>query len=245
MLTARRSTQHDQRGLSLVEMMVGIAVGLVVVAAATLMVTTQLGDNRRLLLETQVQQDLRATADIVARELRRAGALRRPEFTVWNTDDATVSRNPMAPVTPASGAAAAVDYNYQRGPVTGPYGFELLNGVVRTRLAAGGWQELTDRNVLTVDEFTVTADPSVPIRLPCPNACALPAPVGQPDDYCWPTTTVRNLTVRISGVAVSDPAIRRTIESQVRVRNDAVQFNQPNPDPAQAANPAANVVCPP
>jgi prepilin-type N-terminal cleavage/methylation domain-containing protein len=245
MLNARMTRPQRQQGLSLVEMMVGIAVGLVVVAAATLMVTTQLGDNRRMLLETQLQQDLRATADIVARDLWRAGALRFPEFTVWNTDGATVALNPMAPVTPASGAAAAVDYNYQRGPVTGPYGFELLNGVVRTRLAAGGWQELTDRNVLTGDEFTITADPSAPIRLPCPNACTLPAPAGQPDDYCWPTTTVRNLTVRISGVAISDPALRRTIESQVRVRNDAVRFNQPNPDPALAADPTANVVCPP
>jgi type II secretory pathway component PulJ len=245
MLSATPSRRSRQAGLSLVEMMVGITVGLVVVAAATLMVTSQLSDNRRLLLETQVQQDLRATADIVARDLRRAGALRRPEVTVWNTDDPAVLSNITAPVTPASGAAAAVDYNYQRGPISGPYGFELLNGVVRTRLAAGGWQELTDRNVLTVDEFTVTADASAPIRLPCPSACALPAPPGQPDDYCWPTTTVRSLTVRISGVAVSDPTIRRTIESQVRVRNDAVQFNQPNPDPAQAANPALNVVCPP
>jgi prepilin-type N-terminal cleavage/methylation domain-containing protein len=245
MLTKRSAMHHGQAGLSLVEMMVGIAVGLIVVAAATLMVTTQLGDNRRLLLETQLQQDLRATADIVARDLRRAGALRRPEITVWNPDGATAAVNVMAAVTPASGAGTSVAYNYQRGPVTGPYGFDLVNGVVRTRLAAGGWQELTDRNVITVDEFAITADPSAPIRLACPNACALPAPAGQPDDYCWPTTTVRNLTVRISGVAVSDPAVRRTIESRVRVRNDAVQFNQPSSDPAQAANPAFNVVCPP
>ncbi|MBL0296208.1 MAG: hypothetical protein IPQ21_03185 [Betaproteobacteria bacterium] len=53
--------------------MVGITVGLFIVAAAAMLVTTQLGDNRRLLLETQVQQDLRATADIITRELRRAG----------------------------------------------------------------------------------------------------------------------------------------------------------------------------
>lgn len=62
-----------QRGLSLVELLVGISVGLFVLAGATLLLSTQLGDNRRLLLETQLQQDLRATMDIITRELRRAG----------------------------------------------------------------------------------------------------------------------------------------------------------------------------
>ena len=62
-MLVRPSARAAQRGLSIVEMMVGIAVGLIVVAAATLMVAGQLADNRRLLLETQVQQDLRASAD--------------------------------------------------------------------------------------------------------------------------------------------------------------------------------------
>ena len=39
------------------------------------MVATQLSDNRRLLIETQVQQDLRASMDIITRQLRRDGAL--------------------------------------------------------------------------------------------------------------------------------------------------------------------------
>ena len=62
-----------QRGLSIVELMVGIAVGLFVVAAASTLVATQLSDNRRLMLETQVHQDLRAAADIITREVRRSG----------------------------------------------------------------------------------------------------------------------------------------------------------------------------
>ena len=66
---------RSQRGLSLVELMVGIAVGLFVVAGAVMVVTTQLGDNRRLLLDAQLQQDLRATLDIVTREVRRAGGV--------------------------------------------------------------------------------------------------------------------------------------------------------------------------
>ncbi len=47
-------TLRSQRGLSLVELMVGITDGLFVVAAAATLVANQLSDNRRLLLETQV-----------------------------------------------------------------------------------------------------------------------------------------------------------------------------------------------
>ena len=67
------TSRQRQTGLSLVELMVGVAVGLFVVAGATLVVSNQLGDNRRLMLETQIQQDLRAAADLIARDLRRSG----------------------------------------------------------------------------------------------------------------------------------------------------------------------------
>ena len=59
-------------------MMVGIAIGLFIVAGAVALVATQLGENRRMLLETQVQQDLRAAADIITRELRRGGYIATP-----------------------------------------------------------------------------------------------------------------------------------------------------------------------
>ena len=71
------------RGLSIVELMVGIAVGMFVLAGASLLASSQLSDNRQLLLETQVQQDLRATADLIARELRRGGYWANAGSTVW------------------------------------------------------------------------------------------------------------------------------------------------------------------
>ena len=58
-----RIARRPPRGVSIVELMVGITIGLFILAAATVMLTSQLADNRRLLLEAQVQQDLRATAD--------------------------------------------------------------------------------------------------------------------------------------------------------------------------------------
>jgi len=221
-----RRTRLHQRGLSLVEMMVGVAVGLFIVAASALLVSAQISDNHRLLLETQVQQDLRAATDIITRELRRAGHWGAAQQAVWNPGAGFTVPNPYLSVTPASGSADNVSYTYKRpDDAAGTFGFKLEDSVIKTLLPGGaGWQELTDHNVLNVLSFTVAADTPAQVRLMCPKACPLPAPGADPD-YCWPTVAVRTLTVTLTGQAVSDSAITRTVTSKVRLRNDAVTFN--------------------
>jgi prepilin-type N-terminal cleavage/methylation domain-containing protein len=220
-------SQRAQRGLSLVELMVGIAIGLFIVAAASLVVSSQLNDNRRLLLEIQLQQDLRATADIVTRELRRAGASGIAERGVVNpalSSGATAVANAYLAlgVNSVAGSVNSVEYKYKRSnDEEGPFGYRLdSDGVIRARLtSSSGWQELTDLNTLVVETFSIVETDSVPVVLPCPKDC----PVGT-GDACWPTVTVREFNVTISGRAPSDTAIRRSIATQVRLRNDRVQF---------------------
>jgi type IV pilus assembly protein PilW len=230
----QQSMARSQRGLSLVELMVGIAVGLIVVAASTLMVTSQLSDNRRLLLETQVQQDLRATADIITRELRRAGSSATAELYVANAmlppgaGTGIPEPNPYLNLTIATGTQPGVVYQYKRPGSDGPFGFRLLGGVIQTDLTAGqtgDWQDLTDANVLVIDQFALTRDPWTPVKLPCPKPC--PVSAGQPLDYCYPSIQVRSLTVKIVGHSRADPRVSRTMESRVRLRNDNVVFNTP------------------
>ena len=210
-----------QRGLSLVELMVGIAVGLFVVAAAAMLVSIQLNENRRLLLETQMQQDLRAAADIIARELRRAGHWPDAAQFVSVEGAAPPSNNPYSELTWDADEPNKVEFKYWRRPTeTGPYGFKQDGTVLRTLLAGGGWQELTDGNTLRITAFSVTPrDRQAPtILLPCPKLC----PDGTTD--CWPTRTltVRELVVDISGEAMVDPAVKRSLSSVVRLRNDLV-----------------------
>lgn len=50
-----RAARRSDRGFTIVELMIGIAVGLFVVSGAALMFTSHLDDNRRLILETQIQ----------------------------------------------------------------------------------------------------------------------------------------------------------------------------------------------
>ena len=232
-----RRPRGGQQGLSLVELMVGIAIGLFVVAGAVTLVAAQLGDNRRLLLETQLQQDLRASTDIITRELRRAGYTTLAQQGAWYPDTMLVQRNTFADVTPVGSndpvTASETRFKYRRGPgAEGPYGFKLENNVIKTLLAGSGWQELTDGTTMKVTRFDVTmvdvrsqdlANP--PLPLPCPRLCA------DGTQACWPMLTVREMTVDISAEAVSDEAVQRSIRSTVRLRNDWVQFTDPlNPD---------------
>lgn len=216
-----------QRGVSVVEVMVGVAVGLFVVAAASMVVSSQLSSNRRLLLDTQLQQDLRVSADVVTRELRRAGAMLDTSAlrTVWYAQPATTT--PVAAALAASANALTrtseptqVVYHYQR-KVTGAiedYGFRISNGKLQS-LTGTTWQDVTDANVMTVTAFTITPEVNASTTLPCPNDC----PGG--GQACWPTITVREFTVDITARAANDADIQRSVRTRVRVANDLVTNN--------------------
>lgn len=231
MLKQRHSSlRRRQAGLSIVELMVGVAIGLVIVAASALLMTSQLAENRRLLVETQLQQDLRGAADIITRELRRAGTGTEDEAlnTIWYPGTPEVRYNLKAAALSVSTGLVTFDYTANAAP--GPYGFRLSSGIIETRLGASGWQDLTDGNVMTVSSFTPTLSvaSATPIQLPCPSLCA--------DDTsdCWPRFQVREVNIGITAQAKSDGAVKRSLTSRVRLRNDFVQF----------ADPATNRMCP-
>ncbi len=208
-----------ERGLSLVELLVGISVGLFVLAGATLLLSTQLGDNRRLLLETQLQQDLRATMDIITRELRRTGVNADQSVNnVWQPGHAEAVSSPLAPVELAADGSE-IQFRYRRGGAEGPYGFRFADGRIRS-LIGSNWQELTDAAVLTVTDFRVSEETAEEM-LTCPRSCS-----ADPDDTsCWPDLVVRTYTVSIEVQSVADPSLRRSQTSRVRVRNDRLVFN--------------------
>jgi Tfp pilus assembly protein PilW len=234
MLT-RRDLAGRQRGMSLVELLVGVTVGLFVVAAAALLVGNQLSSNRRLLSETQLHQDMRATADIVTRELRRAGS---DEITAVSFVWPKKAEQKFELQDLVHSSPTGIEFRYYRSLVTsGPFGFQLppASSSLRSKMTSGQaatattWQELTDPRVLKVTGFTVTDQSTPETIVPCPDLCA--------DDStdCWPRLQVREFDVAIAGEAVNDANVQRAMTTTVRIRNDRVRF-------ADAANP--NLVCP-
>ncbi len=222
----RTFAQAPAQGLSLVELMVGITIGLFVVAAAVTLTSNQLVDNRRLLLELQIQQDLRATMDIMTRQLRRAGSNVAGSQNYVAEGGVGGLKSTNSEVTPGANAASQTVFSFVRNAADqGPYGFTLDagNGVVVTNLGGNNPQELTDRSTMRVTDLTFNAQPIVSARLPCPKLC----PDGSTD--CWPEMVIQRILINITAEARSDPRIQRSLSSDVRVRNDWVR------DPTVAA----------
>lgn len=232
-LTARPNP-HSPRGMSLVELMVGIAIGLLIVAAAVTLVAGQLADNRKLSLELQIQQDLRATADIITRQLRRAGfaGVAGAQSGVASPISEASSLREMADLATYGPAFNRVDFHYYYNAGDTDYGYRLVDGVIQAQMG-GVWQQLTDPRTLRVTTFTITPTPGLASRLPCLVPCA------DGTSSCWPELQVRELAIVIRGVAVGDPQVVREINSRVRLRNDFVRFNEPAPPavPTQACPP--------
>ena len=205
----RHTASRPARGLSLVELMVGIAVGLIVVAGASFVAVNQIGDNRRLTLETQVQQDLRAAADMIARDLRRAGYWGSSQQGLWQGSNPAAASNPYAA---ASAAAGQIEFSFARDADSAAIGFKLDGGAIKM-LIGSTWQQLTDPTVLQVTGFTVTPQPQS-VQQACFNEC-----LGG-GKACWPTLEIRRYDIEITGHAVSDSNVVRSVRESVRLRND-------------------------
>lgn len=232
-----------RRGLSIVELMVGITISLFILAGASLVLTTQLDSNRRLLLEAQVQQDLRTTADMISRDVRRAGYWGNAFCNVQPAaQDAAAcpGANPYNDMTPAVAAGAQVvasmeyrrstdfengrNINFEDGEVDAEDGrprehvgfqFNQAAGTIEYMVGNNNWQTLTDPAVLQITQFTMTVN-SQALPVPCAAmGCQALGPA------CGGPMTVhsREVTFTIVGRAVHDASVERSLRENVRLRN--------------------------
>jgi type IV pilus assembly protein PilW len=231
----RRAT----RGLSIVELMVGITISLFIMAGATMVLTSQLGDNRRLLLEAQMQQDLRVTADMISRDIRRAGYWGQAYRSVCPPapEVCIAAVNPYVSMVPQQAPGGTTQVVYDRstdeeGGVLIGTDDNLVDGAAnrpRERVGfrwnedgqtidylvgAGNWQALTDPAVLQVTQFTLAIN-ARDLPLPCgAGACPVLGPGG-----CPLFQSSRDVTFTIVARAVHDANVRRSIRDNVRLRN--------------------------
>lgn len=236
------------RGLSLIELMVGIALGLFVIAGALTLFSDSVNNSRRLVLETRVNQDLRAAADLVARDLRRAGYWGNSTGAVVTTNASpTALTTPHGDVTPtaAGGAGTAAIYSYSQGTENNAldsaenFGFQLNSGVLEYLNGSGNWLAISDSNSVTINTFSVTPEHqcvslvnycSGNVSTGCAvcttanglldaNGCPTAACTGAGLSGC-PRLTLRRFNITLQGTAVSDSSVVRSLQETVRVRNE-------------------------
>jgi prepilin peptidase dependent protein B len=209
-----------ERGASLVELMVGVVVGLFIVAGVAAFAAGFSSASRRLVLEARLTQDLRAAMDIVTGELRRAGYWQNAASGVAPADAAASAAAyeftgfaALTPEGPASTPGVVYAYDRSAAPVASVAdraSFGLIKGVLTSSIGASGEQPLTDGATTLVTAFDVRAQ-SLVEAMSCPTGCAAAG---------CPSLAVRQLAVTLRAQSTVDPAVRRTLVGRVRVRND-------------------------
>jgi prepilin peptidase dependent protein B len=220
-----------QRGLGLVEMMVGLALGLFVVGGALAMFSNFTNDNRHILQEARIVQDLRATADLIARDLRRAGYWGDATSGVWASGSSgtpaksnygfmaatpCLSATLNQKTTTAASSSLCWSIAGDANNVVGSderYGFELDTGVIYAVVSGAARQALSDPKSITITDLVITPSSQVlPVSDFCSKACTTNCP----------EVVVREFEVLIKGHLPGDTAASRFQRTNVRVRNDFV-----------------------
>ena len=212
------------RGISLVELLIGLALGLVIVSSGLAVLAGQLQESRALVLETRLLQDLRSASDFITRELRRAGHWGEADAGLWRA-----GRPPRANPyqTLQSDAPAGLQLSYSRDAQENHQvdaqevsAFRLRNQVVELQLGNGPWQALTDPATVQVLGWRLTPGQQ---DLGLPGLCEQPCNAALAAGLdCPPRLRVRLYELELQGRSPLDPRIERTLRTRVRVRNDAV-----------------------
>lgn len=204
MLKSPRSSRAGMVGLSLVELMIALVVGLIVSGAAVALVVSIMKANAETIRATRLTQELRTTTEIVSRELRRARSVTDP---IANVGLASASMlKACNAITPASGVASCATFGYDCNSATNAtFKAVGLDGNGKVRLltstsavpacptASTGTQLSSD--TVTITSLTFTAD----------------------------ATNADKYTISVKGKFNDDPTgLVRSISQVVRIRSTAI-----------------------
>jgi type IV pilus assembly protein PilW len=232
-----------QQGLGLVELMVGITIGLIVAAGASVVAVNQITEHRRLMLETQVQQDLRAAADLLQQDMRRAGFRGLAQLGVWAPASGVgtpleqpaqaATANVYSTITKSdTDGIRSLEYSYARrnddeyGDGTALssneyFGIKWDRAKQTLYLQLGkkdgqpNWQPITDPDTVKIIDFDIQVfEQSVPLNDFCDRPCTAAS---------CPQQVVRRVEFRIRGRAKHDANVTRTLTGAERIRTDAMK----------------------
>jgi len=208
---------NKQSGLTLIEMMIAILIGLIVMAGTIGVAVTSINTNSDNLQMMRLNQELQAVMTLMTRDTRRAGH--------WaNTDP--LFPNPFAMGLVGSYMPGGTDWTDSNNIASTSrtfsydadadgiddgndeeFGFRLNGNQVEMLDSNNAWLALTDPTVVNVTNLAFTVD------VWCPSNVGCIPPVG---------IEVRELTIILTGVLANDVNVSRTLTEIVRLRNDRV-----------------------
>lgn len=160
-----------QKGLSIVELMITITLGLLLMAALTAVFSNTLGVNSRSLKLSQLHEEATAVMDLMIGELRRTGYRGDAAELVFDPANASTDFNNTVVVSQFGGeeANSCILFSYDEdadGVHDGAaenFGFRVRDNQIQRRQASagcdgGGWQNVTSAAMILVNDldFTLT-----------------------------------------------------------------------------------------
>lgn len=231
--------KRSESGYTLIELMIGVLVGLIVLSGVIYVLLITLSSSRDVLTSTRLNQDVSNLGEEIAGELRRSG--------YWYVSAASAAAGASTASPYVSGglddfeivpADQCILYSYDRNgdmSVTDNerFGFKRetknnsdgkLVGVIRFRQSsssmtdcsdgAGSWADMTDPNFMDVTSFAVT---NLTECLSAASAATV---------NCTTTTNpyigIRAVEIKLRAEAVKDTNWQASFDEIVRLRNNAV-----------------------
>lgn len=108
-----RATGKREAGLSIIELLVGITIGLIITAAATVMMVSTMKSHRNITASAKLNQELGAVMAVMANEIRRAG------FRVCDRDTFSCPPNAAGEIAPFLTYAFGEDIGIGQNVVNG------------------------------------------------------------------------------------------------------------------------------
>lgn len=219
----RRAPAHRQRGLSMVELMVAVTVGLIVLAGVTAMLVNSLQSANDTMRAARLNQELRAVMDLIVRDLRRAGY--RGDYASYF---GLLARGQTFSNTVAiSNGGTQLQFAYDLDAdgsfsAAEAFGYRLSGNTVQA-LRNGSWVTLTDPNGTRITALAFCFEPAA-------EADCLDAPPAASEVTITAGTIkviVKDIRITLTGASATDTSVVRTLRETVRVRNDEVV----NPSP--------------
>lgn len=216
--THRSWLRKRQLGLTLVELLVGVAVGVMVVGGGVAITVSILTSNTDTVRASRLNQDLAAIMSIMVSDVRRAGY--QGELLTKYVNNASLDTT-----------ATCIHYGYADGGTAQHYGFRLsadsneldmrknpASFTCIETVTADDWEALNDTNEIEITAFGVTDNSS------CVDSDGAVVADGDGDGYCLDEAdsviSLRQVDLTLTGRLTKDPNVSATIRETVRIRNN-------------------------
>lgn len=223
-----RPGRAAQAGLTLVDLLLGMALGLFLCATAGGLMVSQLREHKHLLAETLLQQDLRNAMSLMQLEIRRAGAeLEAHELVPEPGTEARAPHavpmlevlldgTPVPPTTSGDGLVLSFDrVEADAGKRRVDRGFRLRQGQLQYLLERS-WQPWNDGNTVHFTRLLVHIDRQAQAAA----ACSCPDRA----TTCIASLQGQLVEVVLTGQSLLDASAVRSLHSTVHVRNDHLEL---------------------